>query len=166
MCKKIKIIVSKILQLLFDILLFTYKMGNQIILPGKKQKGNILSTTFNYFIGIAEKIITFELGTDMISAAFRNKDIQKIFLLTGVFLFSISLFEWSIPQQKIIPSNNTELHCDCGKIKNTNKPAKSTPIMKNVLSKHFSLYSNNLCYSENKFFQLPYKYLYFKNIRI
>ena len=43
---KLKSIVNKVIILLIEILLFTFQVIKQIVLPTKKRKGNILSSLF------------------------------------------------------------------------------------------------------------------------
>jgi hypothetical protein len=88
----------KILALLFDISIYGLKLGKQVSLPGKKGKGNVLSSLFYFFIGIIEKLNFFEHGPFRMTVLLRNKYVKRTVFITGFILFLLSLFEWNSDQ--------------------------------------------------------------------
>lgn len=91
---EIKKIISKILILLFGILLFAFSIIRQIVLPNKRRKGNILSSLFIFFTGTIERLISFEHGFKM-AAIFKLKYCRQGVIIIGALLFLLSSFEWA-----------------------------------------------------------------------
>jgi len=91
---KLKNIVSKILILLHDILLFAFEVIKQIVLPTKKRKGNVLSSLFIFFVGLIERLIPFEHGLFKMARIFKLKYFKQGLIILGALLFLLSSFEW------------------------------------------------------------------------
>ena len=92
---EIKKIISKILILLFGILLFAFSIIRQIVLPNKRRKGNILSSLFIFFTGTIERLISFEHGFFKMAAIFKLKYCRQGVIIIGALLFLLSSFEWA-----------------------------------------------------------------------
>ena len=94
MCE-IKKILSKFSLLTIDIFLFAYNTIRQIILPGKRKKGNLLSILFIFFIGIIERLGSFEYGVFRMTNLLKQKYIKRSLLIIAGLLFLLSSFEWT-----------------------------------------------------------------------
>lgn len=92
---EIKKIIHKVCLLIIDILLFGYKTGKQIILPARRKKGNLLSSLFIFFVGIIERIGSFEHGVFRMAILLRQKYIKQSLLIVAGLLFLLSSVEWS-----------------------------------------------------------------------
>lgn len=92
---EIKKIISKVFLLIIDIFLFGYNTVKQIILPGRRKKGNLLSTLFIFFIGIIERLGNFEYGVFLMANVLKRKYIKQSLLLIAGLLFLLSSIEWS-----------------------------------------------------------------------
>lgn len=92
---EIKKIISNISRLIIDILLFGYKTTRQIILPGRRKKGNLLSSLFIFFVGIIERIGNFEHGVFRMAHLLKQKYIKHSLLIVAGLLFLLSSIEWS-----------------------------------------------------------------------
>ncbi|MDE3183137.1 MAG: hypothetical protein KGM16_06930 [Bacteroidota bacterium] len=91
---EIKKILSKVSLLAIDIFLFGYNTIRQIILPGKHKKGNLLSTLFIFFVGIIERLGSFEYGIFRMGSLLKKKYIKQSLLIIAGLLFLLSSFEW------------------------------------------------------------------------
>lgn len=92
-------ILAKILLLVIDILVFGWKCMKQIILPGSGRKGNLLTTLFNLFDGLIDRLNDFQKNTFKVASLILKKRVKQIVLLLGTVLFLLSLLEWT-PDQK------------------------------------------------------------------
>ena len=92
--KEIKEIFIKITLLCFDILLFTYHVGRRLVLPGKKKKGNILSSLFDFFVGTIKKVSQFEHRSFRMTAILSQKYIRKMVVVLASALLLLSSCEW------------------------------------------------------------------------
>lgn len=92
---EIKIIIRKVFILIIDILRFGFHVGRQVILPFKRKKGNILSSLFIFFVGIIERVDSFEYGVFAMDAILRRKYIKRCLLVVAGLLFLLSSFEWT-----------------------------------------------------------------------
>jgi hypothetical protein len=90
----IKKITNKILLLILDVLCFTFQTVKQVVLPNRKRKGNILSSGFDFFIGIIERLHQFEHGYFKPANVYKLKYLKQCILITAAFLFFLSSFEW------------------------------------------------------------------------
>lgn len=58
----VKKIARKVFILLVEIILLLISTAGDLILPGKKRKGNILSSLFTFFVGTIEIFNGFGIG--------------------------------------------------------------------------------------------------------
>ena len=93
--EELKKIVSNISRLIIDILLFGYNTTKQIILPGRRKKGNLFSSLFIFFVGIIERIGNFEHGVFRMANLLKQKYIKHSLLIVAGLLFLLSSIEWS-----------------------------------------------------------------------
>lgn len=96
---EVRKILAKILLLVIDILVFGWKCIKQIILPGSGRKGNLLTTLFNLFDGLIDRLNDFQENTFKIASLTLKKRVKQTVLLLGTVLFLLSLLEWT-PDQK------------------------------------------------------------------
>jgi hypothetical protein len=94
MCN-IKQYTSIIVKLLLDITGLGLRSLQQIVLPNRRRKGNILSSLFLLFIQLAERIIVFKQCLTPLSWAYGKKYIRQGTLIAAWLLCLLSLFEWS-----------------------------------------------------------------------
>lgn len=88
-------LIKKIWLLVLDIFQLTVRLGREIVLPGKKEKGNLLSTFFLFFIALVEKLHGFEHGAFKMNAFFKNRYIKTGFVLITGLLFFLTSYEYS-----------------------------------------------------------------------
>ncbi|HWB27678.1 MAG TPA: hypothetical protein VG738_19515 [Chitinophagaceae bacterium] len=91
-------IITKTVFFAIDILLLLFNVIRQIVLPNRKRKGNILSSIFLFFILLAEKMIAFEKSLLQQPWLLKSRYIKRGLILTSIFLFLVSSFEWKINQ--------------------------------------------------------------------
>ena len=91
----LKQISGKILKLVLNILLLTYRTIKQLVLPSKKVKGNVLSSLFVFFIDIVEQLGSFEHAAFSMRAVFKHKYTRQAVLLFSILLCLLSSFERS-----------------------------------------------------------------------
>jgi hypothetical protein len=101
---EIKKIILKVWQLLIDIIFFGYRIVQQITLPNRKKKGNLLSSAFTLFLGIIERIDNFEYGVFHMANLLRRKYIKQSLLIVATLLFLLSSLEWT--SEKILNSTS------------------------------------------------------------
>ena len=106
---EIKEISTKISVLLFDILLFAYKVVTQLILPNKKRKGNILSSLFVFFVGTVKRISHFEHRSFRMAVVFNQKYVRHALFLIGAVLLLLSSFEWRNNEEAIAIEANRQI---------------------------------------------------------
>ncbi len=92
---EIKKVLSKVSLLAIDIFLFGYNTTRKIILPGKHKKGNLLSTIFIFFVGIIERLGSFEYGVFRTGNLLKQKYIKQSLLIIAGLLFLLSSLEWT-----------------------------------------------------------------------
>lgn len=92
---EIKKILHKVYLLIIDIFFFGYKTARQIILPARRKRGNLLSSLFIFFVGIIERIGSFEHGVFRMASLLRHKYIKQSLLIVAGLLFLLSSVEWS-----------------------------------------------------------------------
>lgn len=90
-----KKIIKKIYLLIIDIFFFGYNTARQIILPNRQKKGNLLSSLFIFFIGIIERLGSFEHGVFRMANLLKQKYIKHSLLIVAGLLFLLSSIEWS-----------------------------------------------------------------------
>jgi hypothetical protein len=96
---EIKNILLKVFTLTIDILFLGFQTIKQIVLPNLNRRGNLLSSIFLFFIGIVERLNSFEHGVFDMATLFRRRYIRKAILITGAVLFLLALLEWSGDQR-------------------------------------------------------------------
>jgi hypothetical protein len=92
---KAKKIISNVILLCINIIILFWNILSHVILPNKNRKGNILFSLFSFLVGIVEKIFEFETSVFVKSWLLKNKFIKQGFILTAIFFFLISSFEWT-----------------------------------------------------------------------
>jgi hypothetical protein len=94
--KEVQKIGQKVLVLLLDILLFTWQMVRRVILPTRSCKGNVLSSLLIFFVGLLERVVSFEKSILQRPVVFTHKYIKQGLIIAVGFLFLLSSFEWTI----------------------------------------------------------------------
>jgi hypothetical protein len=94
--KEIQKIAQKVLTLLLDILVFTWLVVRRVILPTRNRKGNLLSSLLTFFIGLLERIVSFEKSVLQRPVVFTHRYVKQGLMITVGFLFLLSSFEWTI----------------------------------------------------------------------
>src|SRR5258706_15059393 len=89
-------IAQKVLVLLLDILLFTWLVVRRGILPTRSRKGNVLSSLLTFFVGLLERIVSFEKSILQRPVVFTHRDVKQGVVGAVGFLFLLSSFEWTI----------------------------------------------------------------------
>jgi hypothetical protein len=92
---EIKKILSKLSLLTIDIFLFAFNTIRQITLPGKRKKGNLLSSLFIFFVGLIERLGSLEYGVFQAGNLLKQKYIKRSLLIIAGLLFLLSSFEWT-----------------------------------------------------------------------
>lgn len=92
---EIKKIISKVFLLIIDILRFGYNTARQVILPDRRKKGNLLSSLFIFFIGIIERLDSFEYGVFLMANVLKRKYVKQSLLVIAGLLFLLSTIEWT-----------------------------------------------------------------------
>jgi hypothetical protein len=91
----VKKIACKVSILLLEIILLVITTAGDLILPGKKRKGNILSSLFDFFVGSIEILNRFEIGLFQVAKIFRQKHVKQAIVIASAFLFLLTTFEWA-----------------------------------------------------------------------
>jgi hypothetical protein len=86
----------KVLNLLLDILVFTWLVVRRVILPTRNRKGNLLSSLLTFFIGLLERVVSFEKSVLQRPVVFTHKYVKQGLIIAVGFLFLLSSFEWTI----------------------------------------------------------------------
>lgn len=86
----------KVICLIFDMLVFTYQIVSKVILPTRRRKGNILSSLLSFFVGLIERVLSFEKSILCRSVVCKHKYVKQALILTAGFLFLLSSVEWTI----------------------------------------------------------------------
>ncbi|HZI69416.1 MAG: hypothetical protein ACTHK8_02190 [Ginsengibacter sp.] len=117
----VKKIACKVSILLLEIILLVITTAGDLILPGKKRKGNILSSLFDFFVGSIEILNRFEIGLFQVAKIFRQKHVKQAIVIASAFLFLLTTFEWApvVDQGLSYTGFKTEV------------PVADTPIAKN-----------------------------------
>src|SRR5258708_16864757 len=96
-------IVYKIILLLIDILVFTYQIVRKVVLPARRRKGNILSSLLTFFVGLIERVMSFEKSILRQPVVFTHKYVKQTLIFTVGFLFLLFSIELHAPHPS--PSN-------------------------------------------------------------
>ena len=94
--KEVQKIAQKVLVLLMDILVFTWRVVREIILPTRRRKGNVMSSLLTFFVGLLERVVSFEKSILQRPVIFSHKYVKQILIVTVGFLFLLSSFEWTV----------------------------------------------------------------------
>ena len=94
--KDVQKIAQKILVLLLDILLFTWFVIRRVILPTRSRKGNVLSSLLTFFVGLLERVVSFEKSILQRPVVFTHRYVKQGLIVAVGFLFLLSSFEWTI----------------------------------------------------------------------
>ena len=94
--KSIQKIVQKALVFLTDILIFTWQVVRRVILPTRSRKGNVLSSLLTFFVGLLERIVSFEKSLLQRPVVFTHKYVKQGLIIAVGLLFLLSSFEWTI----------------------------------------------------------------------
>jgi hypothetical protein len=100
--KEVQKIAQKALILLMDVLIFTWQVVRRVILPTRSRKGNVLSSVLTFFVGLLERIVSFEKSILQRPVVFTHRYVKQGLIIAVGFLFLLSSFEWTIG-----PSNDT-----------------------------------------------------------
>lgn len=161
-------IISKVFLLIIDILLFGYKIAKQVILPDRRKKGNILSSLFIFFIGIIDRLGSFEHGVFRMANLLRQKYIKNCLLIVTGFLFLLSSTEWTGDKNaNIYSGNHTVQFSDAGVKKTTVSKRRHTVGHSAIicLVNEYPSYKNIL-HSSTPFLSSVKPYLLIRCIRI
>ena len=94
--KEVQKIAQKVFVLVLDILLFTWQVVRRVLLPTRSRKGNVLSSLLTFFVGLLERIVTFEKSILQRPVIFTHKYVKQGLVIAVGFLFLLSSFEWTI----------------------------------------------------------------------
>ncbi len=101
-------IVYKIILLLIDILVFTYQIVRKVVLPARRRKGNILSSLLTFFVGLIERVMSFEKSILRQPVVFTHKYVKQALILAVGFLFLLSSIEWTAEHSSAATVNETQ----------------------------------------------------------
>jgi hypothetical protein len=105
---ELKKITNKVILLIWDILIFTHQIVRKIILPNRRRKGNLLSSLLTFFVGLLDRIVSFESSLLRQPIVFSHKYVRQGLIIAVAFLFLLSSFEWTVGQPSIAPVNETQ----------------------------------------------------------
>lgn len=94
--KEVRKIAQKVLVLVLDILLFTWQVIRRVLLPTRSRKGNVLSSLLTFFVGLLERIVSFEKSILERPVIFTHKYVKQGLIIVVGFLFLLSSFEWTL----------------------------------------------------------------------
>ncbi len=166
---ELKKIVIKILLLILDILVFGWNTIKKIILPGRNRKGNILTTLFNFFVGIIYHLNYFQHGSFNMAVLTRKRYIKQTILIVGGILFLLSLLEWT-GDQKLFYHSQTKYAEQLSPVDNytisndQSEEISSSPADENIKIKYREIRST--AYSSFTFTTSVKKYLLIRSLRI
>jgi hypothetical protein len=108
--KEVQKIAKKVAILLLDILLFTWQVVRRMILPTLSRKGNVLSSLLIFFVGLLERIVSFENSVFQRPVIFTHKYVKQGLVIVVGFLFLLSSFEWTLgPSTDTVVSRSPEV---------------------------------------------------------
>jgi hypothetical protein len=94
--KEVQKIAQRVLLLLMDILVFTWQIVREVILPTRSRKGNVLSSLLTFFVGLIERVVSFEKSILRRPVVFTHKYVKQGLIVAVGFLFLLSSFEWTV----------------------------------------------------------------------
>jgi hypothetical protein len=77
-------------------LVFTWQVVRKVILPTRGRKGNLLSSLLAFFVGLLERIVSFEKSVLQRPVIFTHKYVKQGLLIAVGLLFLLSSFEWTV----------------------------------------------------------------------
>ena len=81
--------------LVIELVFFSIAVTSQIILPGKKTKGNLLTTLFIFFSSLLERIGHVQYNGCGLRILTEKKHARKLLLVVASFIFFLFSFELS-----------------------------------------------------------------------
>ena len=165
---ELKKIIGEVFILIIDVFLFAYKIAKEIILPGKRRKGTLLSSLLIFFIGVVERLDGFEHGVFRMANLLRKKYIKQSLLVITFLLFLLSSLEWTKEKAFInINTNRTEQVSNNGISKETVGKCVEISSHSEVTSRYsnFPVYKNIL-QSDAALTPSVKTYLFIRSLRI
>lgn len=104
--KQLKKIITAVTILFRDAFFFMKSLLMHLVLPGRKRKGNILSSVFVFFVGTVELLGRFEKEAFQMAALVKQKHVRKGVIAFTAFLFLLSSVEWTYCKEDKIHSSN------------------------------------------------------------
>jgi len=114
--KQAHTIANKVLLLLMDILVFTFQVVRKVILPNRRRKGNVLSSVLTFFVGLLERIVTFERSILRLPVVFTHKYVKQGLIIVVGFLFLLSSIEWTIAPSTDAAANGSQEVIACSRV--------------------------------------------------
>jgi hypothetical protein len=90
----VKKIFTYCISFILQLLLLFYTTGKQLVLPGKNKKGNLFSSFFTLFSGLAEKLLALEKDIFGRSWLLRLRYVKTGLVLIAYLFFVLTAFEW------------------------------------------------------------------------
>lgn len=94
--KEVRNITQKVIILLTDILFFTCQVVRKVILPNRRRKGNVLSSLLTFFVGLLERVVSFERNILRRPVVFPHKYVRQALMVAVGLLVLLSSLEWTI----------------------------------------------------------------------
>ena len=156
---------------LLDILVFAYNILRKVILPTRRRKGNILSSLLSFFVGLVDRVLSFEKSILPRPVVLKQRYVKQALMIVVGFLFLLSSLEWSVQQRPVRIADETpavvvdEIKADTKRVLS---PAQlHSPVHITLVS----LFTPGLASSENYFLQpdgtfTVRRYVRYRNFRI
>jgi hypothetical protein len=103
--KEVQKTAHRVLVLLIDMLVFTFQVVRNVILPTRSRKGNLLSSLLTYIAGILERVACFEKSILRQPVVFSHKYVKQALIIAVGFLFLLSSVEWTIAPAADVAEN-------------------------------------------------------------
>lgn len=163
---EVRKILLKLTLLAIDILLHCIEVTRKIVLPGKKRKGNLLSSIFLLYVGTLESLYKFEHQSFRMSAILKKKYVRTGLMLIAGLLLILSSFEKSIDQQTF--SGNEYYHISVEKKEQTanNNSIQQPLIQLRTVILSFPLSQNTYNHFSGQSFIVAKLFLAYHNLRI
>jgi len=100
-------IAQKVPALLLDILSFTWQVVRRVMLPTRSRKGNVLSSLLIFFVGLLERVVSFEKSILQRPVVFTHKYVKQGLIIAVGLLFLLSSFEWTIGPSTSMSANGS-----------------------------------------------------------
>jgi len=114
--KVVQKIVQKVLVLLLDILLFAWQVVRRVLLPTRNRKGNVLSSLLTFFVGLLERVVSFEKSILQRPVIFTHKYVKQGLVFALGFLFLLSSVEWTMGGAPDTASNRSPEVAACASV--------------------------------------------------